>query len=297
MKQDDRIIDPNQAIWVAGHNDLGYSPDPDNVTAFATQAAARDYIADEIERLADGLDAVAWDTDEPDELADSAHADAENVRHNADQDYGDEFSVHVEDGRALPTSFWVQRSTLGERYDLNQDDRMALPPELERDEEFQSLLEELPEVGEVYATATSLTPVYDAENDVTDGVEHSGWVDPNWSRVDLHDEMEDVRPLWRGTDPAEAGRAVKDFLGAVEPAETAGSRGTYYGSDGEQPTDVTFSYAAHVWGWGPDKIAQVDAEVFSPIEDAIPRQQLAALHERAIAVQAAQQAQARACSI
>jgi hypothetical protein len=280
QKQDDRIIDPTQTIWVAGYNDVGYSPDPENVAVFATQAAARDYIADEIERVADGLDAVAWETDEPDELADGAHADAENVRHNADHDFEDDFYIHVEDGRSLPTSFWVQASTLGQTF----GDGGTLDLEkLDKDDQFQRLLEELPEIGEVYVTATSATPVYDADHDVVELEERSGWVDPNWSRVYLHDEKEDVRPLWSGTDPADAADAIKSFLGTVEASgDSRGSRGTYYGGDTEQDSDVTFSYAAHVWGWPEDKVKLVDQYVATDnLNTPLAEDQLAILHEKA----------------
>lgn len=282
-KQDDRIIDPDQEIWIAGHNDPGYSPDPDSVVAFATQDAARSYVADEIERLADGLDADAYTIDEPDELADSARADAENVRGNADQDFSDEFSIQVEDGRSLPTVFWVQRSTLGERY-AEVDGKLDLES-LDWDEEFRSLLDELPQIGEVYVTATSATPVYDAENDVVDLQERSGWLDANWSRIYLHEKMEDVRPLWRGTDPAEAAEAIKNYIGAIEPScDSRGSRGTYYGSDSEESSDATFSYAAHIWGWDEAKVRELDGYVSSAEEKEISPEMLAflqAANERA----------------
>jgi hypothetical protein len=286
MATNDRIIDPNQEIWVAGHNDVGYSPDPDSVVAFATQEAARGHVADEIERLADGLDAVAWDTDEPDELADGAHADAENVRGNADQDYGDEFSVQVEDGRSLPTSFWVQRSTLGERY----GDLAAT--ELDQNEEFQSLLEELPEVGEVYVTASSVTPVLSQGEFLLH--ERHGWIDPQHSRVYLHGNMSDVRPLWTGTDPAEAAGAIRDYLGAVEPNDP-NRPDTYYGADDEQDSDVTFSYAARVYGWDEDKLRQVEAAIAAPVERAIPDKVLLSPHEKAL--RAAHHAQSSALGL
>jgi hypothetical protein len=46
--------------WVAGHNLAGYSPDPDNVAAFATWGEAWAYLADEATRQAEQDDDAVW---------------------------------------------------------------------------------------------------------------------------------------------------------------------------------------------------------------------------------------------
>ncbi len=87
----------------------------------------------------------------------------------------------------------------------------------------------------VYITATVVNP--DTEE------EFHGWVDLNWSRFLIFENMEDVR-FHELDDDEDAQQVVESLIGSYETSE----RGTWYAQDSvmNPETGETWSYAAHV---------------------------------------------------
>jgi hypothetical protein len=129
-------ISPATIVYVAGHNTAGYSPDGEPA-AFATIDAARSYLADELDRLADFL----YDTelaDDDTELADSVAASVEMVKADTDGDiawsvaHHGGWSTFEDDGRSLPTVYWIHAAPIGDVFgdDTESDEYLTLIDEI-----------------------------------------------------------------------------------------------------------------------------------------------------------------------
>jgi hypothetical protein len=120
--------DPSTQVWTTGQNYPGYLPDPDSVRVFATQEQARADVAARIDEwaeaalddemaMADVTYSTAEEFDNDSERSSvGATAQAEAVRHNADLDYAQSFSVQVDNGSHQPPVFWAQPTTVGEYF-------------------------------------------------------------------------------------------------------------------------------------------------------------------------------------
>jgi hypothetical protein len=108
-------------VWTAGSNIPGYLPEGD-IAVFALQVHAREYIAAEISDHADNM--ADWE-DGDESFADSAMGMSGLIKGDPEQDFRDEFSVQIETGLALPTAYWVKRSTLAEVYGERLADAVA----------------------------------------------------------------------------------------------------------------------------------------------------------------------------
>lgn len=141
-------LEPDTQVWTTGMNYPGYLPNPDDVRVFATQDLARLDVAGRIEEWADAaLDdemamadvnySTAEEFDNDSERSSlGAQAQAESVRHNADQDYSQgAFSVQVDNMSHQPPVFWAQPSSAGDYFGDQLDGPEAL--ELEQDIRLQ----------------------------------------------------------------------------------------------------------------------------------------------------------------
>lgn len=74
--------------------------------------------------------------------------------------------------------------------------------------------------------------------------EFHGWVDLNWSRRQLHENMEDVR-FHELEDDEDVQKFIEDLIGAIDSEED----GTFYAADGDMDleTGEVWHYAAHIW--------------------------------------------------
>jgi hypothetical protein len=121
-------IGPETTVWTTGQNEPGYLPNPDDVRVFATQEAARLDVADRISELAVTMTNEEEETSHVDYLTDESYladtdrpsfgaiAQAENIRHNADQDYNGNITVQVDNMTHTPPVFWAQPSTLADAF-------------------------------------------------------------------------------------------------------------------------------------------------------------------------------------
>ena len=122
----------------------------------------------------------------------------------------------------------------------------------------------LPAEGKVWVTCTAVTygPAID---DLADGpVEEHGWIQPGWKETELYENRDDVAPMYRGTNPDEAAKCIRDYLGSVSDVEQG--RGTFYAADARQdPTSPTaYHYACHAEDWTPEQLARIEQQVQAP---------------------------------
>jgi hypothetical protein len=111
----------------------------------------------------------------------------------------------------------------------------------------------------IYLTATS---VYWPENEngdpSDDYVDEHGWVNPDWSQTELYENRADVAPIYTGRSLTAAADAILTHLGSVDGVDSAP---TFYGTREHQPFDDelsrTWTYAAHVDGLSPERVAKL----------------------------------------
>lgn len=90
-----------------------------------------------------------------------------------------------------------------------------------------------------HITATRVAP---------DGTESHGWIDPQWSRTELFDSRNDVRPIIQesASDPDIAVLVADALLGEIGLPVDNGD-GTYYGRDETMaPDGSVWTYAIHL---------------------------------------------------
>lgn len=97
-------------VWTTGSNIAGYLPESD-IAVFRDQESAREYCADEVDRLADFIADTADDA-ETIGLWRAIGVYADDIRANRADEYSEEFSVAIDDGRSLPTVYWVNESMI-----------------------------------------------------------------------------------------------------------------------------------------------------------------------------------------
>jgi hypothetical protein len=132
-------ISPTTVVYSAGHNTPGYSPDPESIAYFATIEAARIYLADELDQLADSLMLDPFIADDESGLWASVAASAELVKSDRDGDVAATirtwggWATHEDTGQTLPTAYWINATTLGEAFagDTSSDEYLDLIEDLQ----------------------------------------------------------------------------------------------------------------------------------------------------------------------